>query len=130
MDASAHVRQIKEVSVMKVILRLFGIFALIGFGVVLYRAIRQYREDSVFDLGSTSTSNTFASGEKRSISPELLAILADPGDKGPVELLSDGDGKEWLVNRRNGYRYPVEDGIPIMLLEEGEKHRDENLIAR
>jgi uncharacterized protein len=115
---------------MKLILRLFGIFALIGFGVVLYRAIRQYREDSVFDLGSTATSNGFASGEKRSISPELLAILADPGDKGPVELVSDGEGKEWLVNRRNGFRYPVEDGIPIMLLEEGEKHRDESLIAR
>jgi uncharacterized protein YbaR (Trm112 family) len=47
-----------------------------------------------------------------------------------VELVTDGEGKEWLVNRRNGFRYPVEDGIPIMLLEEGEKHRDESLIAR
>ncbi|KPV51868.1 hypothetical protein SE17_18775 [Kouleothrix aurantiaca] len=67
-------------------------------------------------------------GGKRSISPELLAILADPGDKGPVELLTDAGGSEWLVNRRNGFRYPVEDGIPIMLLEEGEKNRDEGLI--
>ncbi|MDZ4721606.1 MAG: Trm112 family protein [Roseiflexaceae bacterium] len=64
------------------------------------------------------------------MSPELLAILADPGDKGPVELVADGEGKEWLINRRNGYRYPVEDGIPIMLIEEGEKHKDTNLIAR
>jgi uncharacterized protein YbaR (Trm112 family) len=59
----------------------------------------------------------------------LLAILADPGDKGPIELLSDAEGREWLVNRRNGYRYAVEHGIPIMLLEEGEKNRDESLIA-
>jgi uncharacterized protein YbaR (Trm112 family) len=114
----------------KLILRLLGIFALLGLGVVVYRAIRQYREDSVFDLGASAVTNGVGSGEKRSISPELLAILADPGDKGPVELLTDGEGKEWLVNRRNGYRYPVEDGIPIMLLEEGQKHRDEGLIAR
>jgi uncharacterized protein YbaR (Trm112 family) len=115
---------------MKAFLRVFGIFALIGIAVVVYRAIRQYREDSVFDLGASAAATPAAGGEKRSISPELLAILADPGDKGPVELVTDGAGKEWLVNRRNGYRYPVEDGIPIMLLEEGEKHRDESLIAR
>ena len=63
------------------------------------------------------------------MSPDLLAILADPGDKGSIELISDAEGREWLVNRRNGYRYPVEDGIPIMLLEEGEKNRDESIIA-
>ena len=50
-------------------------------------------------------------------------------DKGPVELLTDGQGNEWLINRRNGFKYPVEDGIPIMLLEEGEKHKDNSLIA-
>jgi uncharacterized protein YbaR (Trm112 family) len=115
---------------MKGFLRLLGIAALAGFAVVVYRAIRQYREDSVFDLGSaTAPSGGFGSGEKRSISPELLAILADPGDKGPVELMTDDTGGEWLVNRRNGFRYPVEDGIPIMLLEEGEKNKDESLIT-
>ena len=117
---------------MKGFLRLLGIAALVGFAVVVYRAIKQYREDSVFDLGpAAATSGGFgATGEKRSISPELLSILADPGDKGPVELLTDDKGNEWLINRRNGFRYPVEDGIPIMLLEEGEKHKDESLIAR
>jgi uncharacterized protein YbaR (Trm112 family) len=116
---------------MKGFLRLLGIAALVGFAVVVYRAIRQYREDSVFDLGAASASRgSLNSGERRSISPELLEILADPGDKGPVELMTDADGREWLVNRRNGYRYPIEDGIPIMLLEEGEKHKDESLIIR
>jgi uncharacterized protein len=115
---------------MKGFLRLLGIAAMIGFAVIVYRAIRQYREDSVFDLGAAgATGGNFGTGERRSISPELLAILADPGDKGPVELLTDAGGKEWLVNRRNGNRYPVEDGIPIMLLEEGERHRDESLIS-
>jgi uncharacterized protein len=64
----------------------------------------------------------------RRISQELLDILADPGDKGPIELMLDDNGNEWLINRRNGFRYPIEDGIPIMLLEEGEKNKDESLI--
>lgn len=113
---------------MKGFLRLLGLASLAGFAVVVYRAVRQYREDSVFDLG-TSSAPRGGFGERRGISPELLEILADPQDKGPVELMTDADGKEWLINRRNGYRYPVEDGIPIMLIEEGEKHKDESLIS-
>jgi len=112
---------------MKVLVRILGVAALVAMAVVIFRAIRQYREDSVFDLAPAPASGD---GQRRSISPELLSILADPGDKGPVELMTDSNGKEWLVNRRNGYRYPVEDGIPIMLLEEGEKNKDESLIQR
>jgi uncharacterized protein YbaR (Trm112 family) len=112
---------------MKSLLRIIGIVAFIGVGVLIFRALRQYREDSVFDLAPAAAGG---GGQKRSISPELLSILADPADKGPIELLTDGEGKEWLVNRRNGYRYPVEDGIPIMLLEEGEKNKDESLIQK
>lgn len=110
---------------MKVFVRILGLAAVIGLAIVIFRAVRQYREDSVFDLAPAAAGGD---GQQRSISPELLSILADPGDKGPVELLTDSSGKEWLVNRRNGYRYPVEDGIPIMLLEEGEKNKDESLI--
>jgi uncharacterized protein len=114
---------------MRAFTRIIGIVALVGLVFVIFRAVRQYREDSVFDL-SNGGGNPASGGQKHNISPELLAILADPGDKGPIELLTDGQGKEWLVNRRNGYRYPVEDGIPIMLLEEGEKHKDDRLISR
>jgi uncharacterized protein YbaR (Trm112 family) len=113
---------------MKSLLRIIGIVAFIGVGVLIFRALRQYREDSVFDLAPAAAGS--GGGQKRSISPELLSILADPADKGPIELLNDSEGKEWLVNRRNGYRYPVEDGIPIMLLEEGEKNKDESLIQK
>lgn len=112
---------------MKKVLRLIGLAALGGMVVALIRAVRQYQEDSVFDVPSPSQSAGVR--ESRSISPQLLSILADPADKGPVELMADHAGKEWLVNRRNGYRYPVEDGIPIMLIEEGEKHRDTSLIV-
>ena len=64
------------------------------------------------------------------ISQELLEILVDPGDKGPLELVTESAEKAWLVNRRNGNRYPIEDGIPVMLLEEGEKWRDTSIIGK
>jgi uncharacterized protein YbaR (Trm112 family) len=59
------------------------------------------------------------------VSPELLERLVCPLDKGPLELV---DGK-WLVNPRNGYRYPITDGIPVMLVEVGERYRDPALVA-
>jgi uncharacterized protein YbaR (Trm112 family) len=115
---------------MKVLVRVLGLAALAAVAFLVVRAIRQYREDSVFDMAPAAGSSSDGVGQKRSISPELLQILADPADKGPVELMTDAEGKEWLVNRRNGFRYPVEDGIPIMLIEEGEKNKDESLIQK
>ena len=55
------------------------------------------------------------------ISPELLKILVCPEDKGPLELVDNG---QFLLNPRNGYKYPIRNGIPVMLIEEGKKHRD------
>lgn len=55
------------------------------------------------------------------ISPELLKILVCPEDKGPLELADDG---KFLLNPRNGYKYPIRNGIPVMLIEEGKKYRD------
>lgn len=110
--------------------RIVGLGVLAGLGLAAVRVIKQYREDSAFDLAPITNAGgtpTLAGG-KRTISPELLEILACPLDKGPVELV-ESDGKQWLVNRRNGYRYPVDDGIPIMLIEEGEKNRDTSLIT-
>jgi uncharacterized protein YbaR (Trm112 family) len=55
------------------------------------------------------------------ISEELLKILVCPEDKGPLELVDDG---KFLLNPRNGYKYPIRNGIPVMLIEEGKKYRD------
>jgi uncharacterized protein YbaR (Trm112 family) len=48
----------------------------------------------------------------------LVAILACPADRGPLMYFPD-DG--WLYNPRLARRYRIEDGIPIMLVEEAEQ---------
>lgn len=45
----------------------------------------------------------------------LLAILADPQDKGPLYYLGDDGG---LYNPRLRRRYEIRDGIPVMLVDE------------
>lgn len=53
--------------------------------------------------------------EPAPISPELLEILACPACKAPVTLQGDR-----LVCQGCGRRYRIEDGIPIMLIDEAE----------
>ena len=49
------------------------------------------------------------------IDPKLLEILACPACKTAVKLEADR-----LVCTQCGRRYPIRDGIPVMLLEEAE----------
>ena len=51
------------------------------------------------------------------LDPELLSILACPESKAPLIPLGD-----WLYSTdpATRRRYPVRDGIPIMLIEESE----------
>jgi len=49
------------------------------------------------------------------IDQELLDILACPECKAKVELQGDR-----LVCMKCGKRYPIRDGIPVMLIEEAE----------
>ena len=67
--------------------------------------------------------------EKQSIKPDLLEILRCPvavqskeygEDPGTLTLLRDC----WLVCEDSGYKYPIRDGIPVMLVEEGAKWKD------
>ena len=56
------------------------------------------------------------------LSEELLAILVCPECKTKVDLVHD----HWLVCQNPDCRrkYPIRDGIPIMLIEEGNKYID------
>jgi len=53
-----------------------------------------------------------------SLDPELLEILVCPNDRGDIEY---HESEQVIVCRRCGYRYPVRDGIPVMLIDEAEK---------
>lgn len=50
-----------------------------------------------------------------SLSPDLLAILACPEDKGPLYHL---EAEDVLYNPRLQRAYAVRDGIPVMLIDE------------
>ena len=63
------------------------------------------------------------------ISPELLEILRCPeavhytdkgDDPGRLELVHGC----WLVCADSGFKYPIRDGIPVMLIEVGKKYKD------
>lgn len=54
------------------------------------------------------------------INQELLEILACPSCKTSVDLVRD----QWLVCSQCHRKYPIKDNIPVMLVEEGDRHVD------
>ena len=64
------------------------------------------------------------------ISADLLEILREPAAVQEPEKYGDDPGKlelvhnSWLVSADTGYKYPIKDGIPVMLIEEGERWKD------
>ena len=54
---------------------------------------------------------------REGLDPVLLEILACPDDKEPVIYQREGDA-ERLTCTKCGKRYPVRDGIPVMLIDE------------
>ena len=51
------------------------------------------------------------------ISQELLDVLACPKCKQKIELSDDGSA---LICQTDRLRYPIVDGIPVMLIEEAQ----------
>lgn len=51
------------------------------------------------------------------LDPQLLEILACPEDKGPLLYFPSEDA---LYNPRQQRRYPIRDGIPVLLVDESE----------
>ena len=60
------------------------------------------------------------------VSQELLDILRCPADvrNGPDAGMLDLVKDTWLVCRDCGRKYPIKNDIPIMLIEEGDKHKN------
>jgi hypothetical protein len=56
------------------------------------------------------------------IDPKLLEILVCPLTKGPLRY--DRAAKE-LISEEAGLAYPIRDGIPIMLVDEARRLREE-----
>jgi uncharacterized protein len=52
------------------------------------------------------------------LDPQLLEILVCPNDRGDLDLLED---EQVLVCQKCGYRYPIRDDIPVMLIDEADK---------
>ena len=69
------------------------------------------------------------SGSKPVISPDLLELLRCPvavrdkelgEDPGRLALVNNC----WLVCEDSNMKYPIRDGIPVMLIEEGKKWKN------
>lgn len=67
--------------------------------------------------------------KKQKLNPELLEILRCPvavqskdygDDPGQLTLLHDC----WLVCNDSGFKYPIRNGIPVMLVDEGAKWKE------
>ncbi len=59
------------------------------------------------------------------LDPELLRILVCPKCKGELQVTRDEEGAEKTLDcHACGLAYPVEDGIPVMLIEEAKPLSD------
>ncbi|WP_067892598.1 Trm112 family protein [Nocardia vaccinii] len=55
---------------------------------------------------------------EETLDPTLLSLLACPQDKGPLSLVRTEDGASVLYNPRLRRAYPIDDGIPVLLVDE------------
>ncbi|MBF6277097.1 protein YcaR in KDO2-Lipid A biosynthesis cluster [Nocardia sp. 852002-20019_SCH5090214] len=55
---------------------------------------------------------------EQTLDPTLLSLLACPEDKGPLSLVRDAEGNSVLYNPRLRRAYPVDNGIPVLLVDE------------
>ncbi|MBF5001591.1 Trm112 family protein [Nocardia sp. BSTN01] len=55
---------------------------------------------------------------EQTLDPTLLSLLACPEDKGPLSLVRAADGNSVLYNPRLRRAYPVDNGIPVLLVDE------------
>lgn len=49
------------------------------------------------------------------LDPQLLEILRCPQTRSELTLVSEGD--DWFLQGGSGLRYPIVDGVPVMLID-------------
>lgn len=54
----------------------------------------------------------------------LLGLLACPQDKGPLHLVRTAAGDSVLYNPRLRRAYPIDNGIPVLLIDEAREVDD------
>ncbi|MBF6329840.1 Trm112 family protein [Nocardia transvalensis] len=54
----------------------------------------------------------------------LLTLLACPQDKGPLSLVRDANGDSLLYNPRLRRAYRIDNGIPVLLIDEAREVSD------
>ncbi|GAB3074388.1 Trm112 family protein [Corynebacterium aquatimens] len=54
-----------------------------------------------------------------SLDPRLLEVLACPQDKGPLDYHAE---EQLLVNPRKNIAYRIDDGIPVLLIDEAQPY--------
>jgi uncharacterized protein YbaR (Trm112 family) len=101
---------------------LVGLVGAVGAMWAARRFLGTPEEDTSADggppAGSTAATAGVAGAPRREgLDPTLLEILACPDDKAPVIFQKEGDA-ERLTCTKCGKRYPVRDGIPVMLIDE------------
>lgn len=60
------------------------------------------------------------------LDPRLLEILACPQDLGPLDYHAE---EQLLVNPRKGIAYRIDDGIPVLLIDEAQPYGEANAEA-
>lgn len=55
------------------------------------------------------------------LDPQLLEILVCPNDRGEIDY---HEPEQVIQCRTCGYRYPVRDGIPVMLIDEADRPKE------
>ena len=61
---------------------------------------------------------------EETLDPTLLSLLACPQDKGPLSLVRTQDGASVLYNPRLRRAYPIDNGIPVLLIDEAREVGD------
>ncbi|MCM6778313.1 Trm112 family protein [Nocardia sp. CDC159] len=55
---------------------------------------------------------------EQTLDTTLLSLLACPQDKGPLSLVHDANGESLLYNPRLRRAYRIDNGIPVLLIDE------------